>query len=326
MSRLAQTLKGTFLLVLAGVGSWIVYSAVGMRRDRPLPPAVDAPRRSFSGQAFGRVSYYVDENKGKGTPLLLIHSVNAAGSAYEMRPIFQHYQGTRPVYAMELPGFGFSERAARTYTPETFFAAVQAMLTEEIGEPADVVALSLGAEFAAMAALRAPGLVRSLTLIAPTGFGQSSPQGSDTLALPFRIPLVNQAIYDLLVTRWSIKYFLGLSFLGPIPDDLIEYGVRTGRQPGAANAPYSFVSGCLFTPDVRQKVYARVSQPTLVLYNQSGFVGYDRLPGFVWEREHWQSVELKRSKDLPQFEEPDAVFRQLDRFWSSSVTTVSWEE
>ena len=41
-----------------------------------------------------------------------------------------------------------------------------------MNEPADIIALSLGSEFAAKAALEAPELVHSLTLISPSGFSE----------------------------------------------------------------------------------------------------------------------------------------------------------
>jgi hypothetical protein len=43
-----------------------------------LPPALNAARRETYGRS-GRLSFYV---AGEGRPLLLVHSINAAGSAY----------------------------------------------------------------------------------------------------------------------------------------------------------------------------------------------------------------------------------------------------
>ncbi|GAB4204505.1 MAG: hypothetical protein OHK0022_29750 [Roseiflexaceae bacterium] len=70
------------------------------------------------------LSFY---SAGQGSPLLLIHSINAA-SAYEVRPIFEHFQASRRVYALGLPGFGFSERSNRDYTPRLFTDALLDML------------------------------------------------------------------------------------------------------------------------------------------------------------------------------------------------------
>ena len=72
-----------------------------------------------------------------------------------MKPLFDMYRNTRPVYALELPGYGFSDRADRNYTPELFAGAIGEFL-EQVGKPADVVALSLSSEFVARAALTLP--------------------------------------------------------------------------------------------------------------------------------------------------------------------------
>ena len=48
--------------------------------------------------------------------LLLIHSINAAGSAYEVRPIFEHPAGAAARLCRGPAGFGFSDRSPRAYT------------------------------------------------------------------------------------------------------------------------------------------------------------------------------------------------------------------
>jgi alpha-beta hydrolase superfamily lysophospholipase len=107
-----------------------------------LPPALPAERREITGQS-GRLSYYV---AGGGRPLLLVHSINAACSAYEVRPIFERMQAGRRVFAVDLPGFGFSDRSARRYEVPLFVAAINDMLdtiaAEEGPEPVDALALS----------------------------------------------------------------------------------------------------------------------------------------------------------------------------------------
>ena len=70
-----------------------------------LPAALDADRREIDGRS-GRLSLYV---AGEGPPLLLLHSINAAGSAYEVRPAFEHARPTHRVYAPDLPGYRLSK-------------------------------------------------------------------------------------------------------------------------------------------------------------------------------------------------------------------------
>ena len=80
---------------------------------------------------MGRVSYYHAAPPDAAvlqTPILLVHSINASGSAAEVEPLFEHYRATRPVYALDLSGFGLSSRADRAYTPRLMTDAVLAMV------------------------------------------------------------------------------------------------------------------------------------------------------------------------------------------------------
>src|SRR5437870_2223308 len=134
---------GTLLAtVLAAVGGWIGYSALRINHQQPLRPATNAERRTFSSKTSGVLSYYVDQ-EASGRPLVLLHSVNAGASSYEMMPIFERYRTRRPVYALDLPGFGFSDRSNRAYSPRLYTDAIIDFLQTQVGEPADVVALSI---------------------------------------------------------------------------------------------------------------------------------------------------------------------------------------
>jgi pimeloyl-ACP methyl ester carboxylesterase len=109
----------------------------------PVPAAVSGERFEFESKA-GRLCAYV---AGEGPPLLLVHSINAAGSAAEVRPLHEHYRATRTVLSIDLPGFGGSERSDRPYTPRLMTDAVHAA-TEQLRArcgpgPVDALAASL---------------------------------------------------------------------------------------------------------------------------------------------------------------------------------------
>jgi pimeloyl-ACP methyl ester carboxylesterase len=316
----------------AGIASGIAYSALAIDHALPLPPAISAERRSLSAGRCGVLSYYADDTVS-GRPLLLIHSINAAASAYEMRPLFDRYRSQRPVYAIDLPGFGFSERSDRVYSPALYTAAVRDALGEVTTgrEGADVVALSLGCEFAARAALQEPERVRSLTLISPTGLsapaqrnrseraGESASGAS--ISQLFRFPLWSQAFYDALASRWSIYYFLQKSFVGAPDPGLVAYAYATSHQPGARFAPLQFVSGQLFSPDISEAVYEHLPIPALALYDQDAFVRFDALTHVLARNPYWRARRIAPSKGLPQFERLDETVQALDSFWQGIEAT-----
>ena len=312
--------------VTAPVAVGIAYSALAVDHALPLPPAIEAERRRLRSPEAGMLSYYADE-RASGRPLVLVHSVNAAASAYEMRPLFEYYRGQRPVYAPDLPGFGFSERAVRVYTPALYTTALLDLLREIASArgAADVVALSLGGEFAARAASQRPDLVRSLTLISPTGLtagarrNRSERAGAGAagarLSRLLRVPLWSQAFYDLLSSRPSIRYFLKLAFVGEPDPGLVAYDYATAHQPGARFAPITFVSGQLFSSDIRETVYERLTVPVLALYDEDAFVRFDTLPDVLARNPRWRATRLAPSKGMPHFERLDDTTRALDTFW-----------
>lgn len=319
---------GAATAVTAPVIAGGIYSAVAIDHAVPLPNAIDAERRRLRSAQAGDLDYYADE-RAPGRPLVLIHSINAAASAYEMRPLFEHYRGQRPVYALDLPGFGFSERTNRAYSPTLYTTALLDFLREVASRlgPADVVALSLSGEFAARAALQQSDLVHSLTLISPTGLtartrmnrserAGASPAGA-RLHRFFLVPLWSQALYDLIASRTSIRYFLKMSFVGEPDRELVAYDYATSHQPGARFAPFAFVSGQLFSPDIRESVYERLTIPVLALYDQDAFVRFDTLPAVLQRNPRWSAIRLTPSKGLPQFERRDDTIRALDAFWRS---------
>ncbi|MFM7295232.1 MAG: alpha/beta fold hydrolase, partial [Burkholderiales bacterium] len=105
-----------------------------------LPAALSGKRFEFDSIA-GRISCYVD---GSGPPLMLVHSVNAAASAAEIRPLHEHYRQTHTVFSLDLPGYGFSERTDRAYTPRLMTNALHAMVSQIQGHcgaaPVDALA------------------------------------------------------------------------------------------------------------------------------------------------------------------------------------------
>jgi pimeloyl-ACP methyl ester carboxylesterase len=319
-------LAGIVASLGAAIGGWMGYSALLVNHHVSLPAAIDAERKQFISKESGLLSYYVDTS-AEGTPLVLIHSINAAASSFEMRPLFNHFRAERPVYALDLPGFGFSERSDRPYSPHLYAQAILDFLAMQVRQPADVVALSLGSEFVARAAMQLPGIFHSITMISPSGFtlrpgalssqGASMNQTSNLVYNVLSFPLWSQAFYDLLATPPSIHYFLQQSFVGTVFPALADYSYATAHQPGARYAPLFFVSGKLFTPDIRATIYDMLKMPVLVIYDRDPYMRFDALESFVHARANWYSSRIVPSRGLPQFEHLTDTIQALVDFWAA---------
>lgn len=287
-----------------------------------LTLALDAERRELEGSS-GRLGYYV---AGRGRPMLLLHSINAAGSAYEIRPAFEHARRGYRCYAPDLPGYGFSDRSARRYDVALFCDAVRDMLDAIAADcgpgPVDALALSLSAEFLARVAAESPARFRTLTLVTPTGFRR----GSDRLRGPagasrevpglygaLTFPLWRGPLFGALVSRASIRYFLKRTYGSDAVDEgLVDYAWLTTHQPGAHRAPYAFLSGRLFSADIRE-VYERLALPVWVAHGTRGDFRDFSEAGWLAGRPSW-SLQAFDCGALVHYERPDEFFPSWDAF------------
>ncbi len=289
---------------------------------KDLPRALDAEQKTVNGRA-GRLGYYV---AGEGPPMLLIHSINAAGSAYEIKPVFEHYRGSRRVYAPDLPGFGCSDRSPRRYDVDLYVDAVHDILgaiEADIGAiPVDALALSLSSEFLARAATQSPASFRTLALVTPTGFRAGSDAlreaPGETRELPLlhgvlTFPAWRKPLYRLLVSPRSIRYFLKRTWGSDgIDQDLAAYDDLTTHQPGAEHAPYAFLSGRLFSKDIRS-VYESVTLPVWLPHGTRGDFRDFSEAQWTRQRNNWR-IQAFDSGALPHFEQPDAFFQAYSAF------------
>jgi len=310
-------LLGTSIKWAGGLaGAWAVYSALAVDHNMRIGLAVDSERHEFLGKRSTFLSYYTERN-GNSRPIVLLHGINAAASAYEIKPLFEWYRIYRPVYALDLPGFGFSERTNRDYTVDLYCNAIEDLL-DLIGEPVDIVALSLSSEFVAQVAQKRPDDIHSITMISPTGFSRQSDSNIDTMSGVGNLlsqPLWAQPLYDLLVSQSGLRYFLSQHFEQDVPNGLLKYAWLTSHQSGARFAPLSFISGKLFTRNVYQAVYQQLNVPTLVLFDSDPNTDFGLLPEILEQSDNWYATRIPRTRGLPHFERLNKVTNAIDAFW-----------
>ena len=288
-----------------------------------LPAAVSGERFEFASPA-GQLSAYA---AGQGPPLLLIHSINASASAAEMRPLHEHYRATRTVVSVDLPGYGFSDRSDRDYTPRLMTDAIHAV-AEQVrvrcgSAPIDALALSLSCECLARAAAEAPERYRSVALVSPTGFrglrpwrgAPGSTRGQPWLYNALRGPGAGWggAVFRALTKPGVIRYFLRRTWGSKdIDEALWAYDLLTTRAPGAEHAPLHFLSANLFSADIHT-VYERLEMPVWMAHGVRGdFTDY-RGKVIIEARPNWQFAIFPTGA-LPYFEVPEDFCKAYGRF------------
>ncbi len=294
-----------------------------------MPPALAGERREIHGRA-GRLCCYraLPASAAEPRPLLLIHSVNAAAGAHEVRPLYDLYASQRPVYALDLPGYGSSDRGKRPYTPRLMTDALLDVLAEirsEHGDaPIDALALSLSCEFLSRVAIETPKAIRSLALVSPTAFNKNEAlraapgthRGIPWLLKILQLPGWGEFLFRLLTTPASIRFFLQKTWGSKqIDEGVFDYACLTTKQPGAERAPFYFLSRYLFSADIHT-LYAGLEQPVWMSHGTKGdFTDY-RLKSSFQDRGNWR-IQAFPTGALPYFEATAEFVAAYDSFLAS---------
>lgn len=262
---------------------------------------------------------------GHGPPLLLVHSMNAACSAAEVRPLLDAFRATRTVFAIDMPGFGHSDRSDRPYDARLMTDALHATAQQIHSRcgvaPIDALAVSTGCEFLARAASERPANWGRLALVSPTGLGRGKPRRGtpgSTLGMPWlhrvlAAPLWSEALYRGLTKPGVVRYFLQRTWGGKaIDEEMWADAVRSAQAPGARHAPLHFLAGDFFSADILS-VYESLKQPVWASHGVRGdFTDY-RGQVHLKDKPNWR-FSVFDSGALPYFEHPQAFNQQLAAF------------
>jgi pimeloyl-ACP methyl ester carboxylesterase len=300
--------------------------------EHTLPDVLSGQRRELEDSSAGRISYASDgpqdadsANEEALLPLLLIHSINASASAHEIKPIYDAFKGSHRVYAMDLPGFGHSERSDRPYLQplmvDAILAMVEAIRAETGARQVDVLAVSLSCEFLAKAALLAPDRIRSLALVSPTGFARNTPRkgrpeesiGKDWVLGLLKGTRMGNALFRLLASERSIRFFLRKTWgRKEIDEDMFRTSVLMARHPDAAYAPFHFISGFLFSAGIPD-VFRKLRLPVWLSHGVRGdFNDFSRTDG-ITEQDNWTTSRYETGA-LPYFEVTEPFIWDLRTF------------
>ncbi len=290
-------------------------------------------RHDIQDAKAGQVSFYVDAPlcAGEGSaaddapPLLLVHSINAAASAHEVKPLFDAYKQKRHTYAIDLPGFGHSDRSDRAYTQDLMVNAILAVV-EQIRQnhpkhAVDLLAVSLAGEFAAKVSVAVPESIRTLALVSPTGFAKitathgppDADLGKARVHRIISLPVLGQSLYRLLTIRPSIRFFLKKTWgRDQIDEEMFEHAVRLSRTPGAHRAPLYFVAGYLFSADIRS-VFKTIEHPVWMSHGVRGdFIDFSQTEG-ITDKPNWSVTQFDTGA-LSYFEIPEKFIEAYDEF------------
>ncbi len=257
----------------AGVAALAAVNArIRRHANEPDDAAFGGEARAFSWQ-HGNVFYKLAGAENQGTPLVFVHGIGAGASSFMWRRNFDALARDFRVYALDLLGFGFSDKPAGTpYSADLYVELISDFIREIAGAPAHLIASSLGAAYSVRIADEQPELVDSLVLIAPTGAGNLRARPGMAGAAFYGLlqsPVLGTSFYNVIASERSIRDYARKELFYDrrrATDRLVAQYYATSHQPGAQHAIAAFLSGYLNT-DTREN-FARLKQHVTLVWGK----------------------------------------------------------
>jgi pimeloyl-ACP methyl ester carboxylesterase len=249
--------------------------------------------------------------EGAGRDVVLIHGNPA--STYSWRKVIAPLASRYRVHAIDLPGFGFSDKPADgAYTPEWMAHYVVEYLDAAGASRAVLVGNSMGGHIASEIAIRYPERTSALVLIGAGGL--SGVVGHSFAVRMAGWPVIGPVLRSLPARS---RTRAGLRNAVYDPDTITDADVDAYYAPlRTAGGTTAFVARMHQTlPDDREDRVRTIAAPTLVISGDT-----DRLvPPAVARRYHElipgsELVMLEKTGHLPQEERPDAVVDAIVRW------------
>ncbi len=305
--------------LVAGAGvTGAIAAANRALGNAPLPTnALGGTRRAWTWRGY---EIFATE-AGAGPLVLLVHGVSAGASSYEFRKLFPLLAQTRRAVAFDLLGCGLSDKPKLAYGADLFVEQIAAALDAFGGEPAALVASSLGAAFAIRAAARAHERIERLAVICPAGLAGTLDKGpngvSSAVTLLLRSPLVGEALFNVLGSKPSIRWFLERHVYGDpahVTDEIVEHYYAVMHQPGARYVPAAFAGSALDCDVARDLPF--LTMPLHVLWGERAPATNPRSNAdeFLRLARDARLATFAHSGLLPHEEEPEAVNATLETF------------
>ncbi|HEY7462401.1 MAG TPA: alpha/beta fold hydrolase [Gemmatimonadota bacterium] len=316
--------------LLAGAAAFAVPAAMNARitaSTRRLESVLEGEKKYYPWDQ-GYIFYTV---RGEGPPLVLVHGVYPGASSFEWRRNFVPLTESRRVYALDMLGFGLSDRPRIPYDPALFEALLGDFLQDVVGEPAAIAATSLSAAFAVHTAFQRPSTVAQLVLIGPTGlydWADAPGAGNFLLHRALRFPVLGLSGYYGLTSRAGLeRYLTNRLYYHPVSvtQEVLDAHHTAAHQAGAAYAQAAFLSGLLSEPV--DGVFGDVRAPILLVWGRhSKLAAVDNAGGFASLNPRADLEIFEASGALPHVEEAERFNALVAGWLAGSVQPSSTAE
>ena len=267
---------------------------------------------------FGQIYY---TKTGAGPAVLLIHSMENGASSYEYSKIIKSLSKKYTVFAIDLLGYGRSEKPRMTYTAYLYVQLITDFMTNVIKEPVSLITSGKTNAYATIVNSSEAVSIKKIIFINPAAISTLSknPSTRDKL-LKYTIesPIIGTLIYHIISSRPNISYkFKKEYFYQPLSykDSFVE-AFFDGGHIYESNNKYIFSSNLCNYTNVKITSHLRKTNTSIYLIQGSDRNTNHDIVSSSDKKEN-SSIEssvINKTKEFPHIENPKALLEVITVF------------
>ena len=287
----------------------------------PSPPVqCDINQQDWLWQGW-KVRYTVVHNPQSQVPVILLHGFG--GSIGHWRQNIAELAKYHTVYALDLLGFGASEKPVAPYGIGLWVDQVYEFWQTFVEVPAVLVGNSIGSVISLAAAATYPEMARGVAMISlpdTSGSEESIPAVIRPLVrrlkAAFTSPLLLQPLFHLVRQPWIIRHWAGLAYAckEAITDELLEILCAPARDLGSAQAFCAILKAMLspkFSPCIRS-ILTNLKIPSLLVWGQQDrMIPPELARRFLGYNPALRLIEVEDAGHCAHDERPEQVNQEL---------------
>lgn len=245
---------------------------------------------------------YLEEG-GSDDNVLLVHGLGA--SAERWTRVIPHLSKKYHVIALDLIGYGFSDKPSVDYTPVFFSQFIFDFLNTLGITKTSMIGSSLGGQIVTECAITQSKMIEKIVLVSPSGIMKQSTPTLDAYMLAALYPTQDG-------TKTVFQMMAGIN--KEIDSDTINGFIQRMTLPNAKMAFMSTILGIRNAVPLSERL-AKISAPTLVVWGkQDTLIPIAYSKDFVSSIKNCQFVEMESSGHTPHVEEPEKFSETVLRF------------
>lgn len=274
------------------------------------------PNSNYFEWRFGKVYY---TKNGQGTPILLIHDLDASQSSYEFKSLINRLEKNYTVYTIDLIGFGKSDKPKITYTNFLFVQLITDFISTVIKQKTNLVCMGKSTTIGLTVCNYSPTIINKLLFV-------NTPNIKTLNLVPHKNHKINKkilesylvgtSIFNMLYSNSNLSKHLLNQVMNPsvITKSYIQSRNESAHLGGEASKYVDASIRCYFTNLNITHALKSINHSICFLISD-GYVNHQEiLNDYIELNPSIETAVITNTKGLPWIENPEQLCNYISIF------------